>query len=67
MAIEATRTIGDIDPEAENEGCALVEHSANEVERCHRVLRWMLDEYPYDSSRCLMSKPTEGYPRVGRL
>jgi hypothetical protein len=47
MAVEATRAIGDADPEVENEGCALVKHSAGEVERCHQVLRWMLNEHPY--------------------
>jgi hypothetical protein len=26
---------------------ALVEHSAGEVEACHQILRWMLDEHPY--------------------
>jgi hypothetical protein len=47
VAIEAARTIGDAYPGAEDEGCALVEHSASEVEGCHRTLRWMLDELPY--------------------
>jgi hypothetical protein len=47
MAIEATRAISDVDLEAENKGCALVEHNADEVERRHQVLRWMLDEHPY--------------------
>jgi hypothetical protein len=47
MVVEATQTVGDADPGAKDEGCALVEHSAREVERCHRILRWMLDEHPY--------------------
>jgi hypothetical protein len=47
VAIEATQTIGDADPGAEDEGCALVEHVAGGAETCHRVLQWMLDELPY--------------------
>jgi hypothetical protein len=47
VAVEATRTVGDADLGAIDEGCALVEHSAGEVEGCHRILRWMLDEHPY--------------------
>jgi hypothetical protein len=30
--------------------CALVEHSAGEVEGCHRILQWMLDELLYLAS-----------------
>jgi hypothetical protein len=47
VAVEATQTIGDTDLGAEDESCALVEHSAGEVQRCHRILRWMLDKHPY--------------------
>jgi hypothetical protein len=47
VAVEATQTVGDADPGAEDEGCALFEHSTGEVEGCHRILRWMLDEHPY--------------------
>jgi hypothetical protein len=47
MAVEATQAIGDIDLGAENEDHALIKHNAGEVERCHRVLRLMLDEHPY--------------------
>jgi hypothetical protein len=47
VTVEATQTIGDVDPRAEDECRALVEHSAGEVERCHRILRWMLDEHTY--------------------
>jgi hypothetical protein len=54
MAIEATRAIGDADPGAKNEGGALVEHSAGEVERCHRVLRRMLNEHPYLACQLLV-------------
>jgi hypothetical protein len=47
VAIETTQTIGDVDPGAEDESCALIEQNAGEVEGCHRILRWMLDEHPY--------------------
>jgi hypothetical protein len=47
VAVEATQTVGNADPGAEDEGCALIKHSAGEVERCYRILRWMLDELPY--------------------
>jgi hypothetical protein len=47
VAVEATRAVGDADLGAKNERCALIEHGAGEAERCHRVLRWMLDEHPY--------------------
>jgi hypothetical protein len=47
VAVEATRTISDVDLGAEGESCALVEHRASAVEGCHRILRWMLDEYHY--------------------
>jgi hypothetical protein len=47
VAVEATQTIGDADLGAEDESCSHVEHGAGEVERCHRILRWMLDEHPY--------------------
>jgi hypothetical protein len=45
--METTQAIGNSDPGAEDKSCALVEHSACEVEGRHRVLRWMLDEHPY--------------------
>jgi hypothetical protein len=47
VAIEAAQAIGNADPGAEDESCALVKHSAGEVERCHQILQWMLDEHPY--------------------
>jgi hypothetical protein len=47
VAVEATQIVGDADLEAEEESCALVEHNAGEVERSHRILRWMFDEHPY--------------------
>jgi hypothetical protein len=45
--LKPPKTVGDADPGAEDEGCSLVEHSDGEVEGCHRILRWMLDEHPY--------------------
>jgi hypothetical protein len=54
VAVEATQTVGDADLGAEDEGCALVEHNAGEVERCHRILQWMLDEHPYLACQLLM-------------
>jgi hypothetical protein len=47
VVVETTMTIGNAELGAEGERHALIEHSAVEVERCHRVLRWMLDEHPY--------------------
>jgi hypothetical protein len=47
VAVEATRAIGDADLGAENERYALIEYDAGEAERCHRVVRWMLDKHPY--------------------
>jgi hypothetical protein len=47
VAVEATQAIGDANPGAEDESCALVKHRAGEVEECHRILRWMLDEHSY--------------------
>jgi hypothetical protein len=46
VVVEATRTIGDADLGAEDEGCAFIKHSAGEVEGCHRIVRWMLDKHP---------------------
>jgi hypothetical protein len=47
VVVEATQTVGDANSGAKDEGCALVEHNAGEVEGCHRILWWMLDEHPY--------------------
>jgi hypothetical protein len=47
VADEATQAIGEADPGAKDEACALIEHAAGEAERCHRLLQWMLDEHPY--------------------
>jgi hypothetical protein len=37
VAVEATQAVGDTDPGAKDESCALVEHGAGEVERCGRT------------------------------
>jgi hypothetical protein len=39
VAVEATLIVGDADPGADDESCALIEHVAGEAERCHRVLQ----------------------------
>jgi hypothetical protein len=46
VAIEATAAVGDEDSGAEG-GPALVEHSVGGVERCYRVILWIVDEYSY--------------------
>jgi hypothetical protein len=33
VVVEATQAIGDADPEAENESCALIEHDVGEAEK----------------------------------
>jgi hypothetical protein len=64
VAVEATTIVGDAEPGVEGERRALIEHNAGEIERCHRVLRWMLDNTPTwrASCRCFTAIPTEGYP-----
>jgi hypothetical protein len=47
VAVEATQTVGDADPGAEDESCALIEHGAGAAERCHQVLQWRRGEHPY--------------------
>jgi hypothetical protein len=51
MGVEAAQTVGDADLGAEDESCTLVQHNAGQVEGCHRILRWMLDEHPYLASQ----------------
>jgi cobalamin biosynthesis Co2+ chelatase CbiK len=69
VAIEVTQAIGDADPGAKDESYALIEHGAGEAERCHRVLRWMLDEHLYLACQLSMfyCHATEGYPKVTSL
>jgi hypothetical protein len=47
VAIEVTTTVGDAETGTEGEHRALIEHSAREVERYHRILQWIFDEHPY--------------------
>jgi hypothetical protein len=54
VAVEATTIVGDAELGAEGERCALIEHNAGEIERCYRVLRWMLDEHPYLACQLLI-------------
>jgi hypothetical protein len=53
----------DTDPQAENKHRALRGHITGELERCHRVRRWIFDALPYLA--CQLSVfyqlPTEGY------
>jgi hypothetical protein len=69
VVVEATQTVGDAELGAEDESCALVEHNSGEVEGCHQILRWMLDEHPYLA--CQLSvfyrTPINGYPRGGEF
>jgi hypothetical protein len=63
------RTICDANPRAENECRALRGHSTGELERCHRVRRWIFDAHP-DLARQLLvfyHLPTEGYTRGGKF
>jgi hypothetical protein len=54
VAVEATQTVGNKDLRAEDETCALVGHNAGEVEECHQILWWMLDERPYLACQLLV-------------
>jgi hypothetical protein len=63
------RTIYDANPRAENERRALMGHSTGELERCHRVCRWIFDAHPYLERQLLVfyRLPTEGYTRGGKF
>jgi hypothetical protein len=70
VAVEATQAIGDVDLGAKDKSCALIEHGAGEAERCHRVLRWMLDELPLlgtPAVRVLPPRPLRDIPEVVSL
>jgi hypothetical protein len=66
---ETARTICDTDPRAENERRALRGHNTGELERCHRVRRWIFDALPYLVRQLLVfyRLPTEGYTQGGRF
>jgi hypothetical protein len=59
----------DTDPQAENKHRALRGHITGELERCHRVRRWIFDALPYLA--CQLSVfyqlPTEGYTWGGKF
>jgi hypothetical protein len=63
------RTICNANPRAENKRCALRGHSTGELERCHRVRRWIFNALPYLA--CQLSVfyqlPTQGYTRGGKF
>jgi hypothetical protein len=69
VAVEATQAVGDVGSGAEDKSCALIEHSVGEAERYHRVLRWMLDEYPYlvRQLSVFYRHATKGYPGGGEF
>jgi hypothetical protein len=63
------RTICDANPRAENKRRALRGHSTGELERCHRVRRWIFDALPYLARQLSVfyRLPTEGYTRGGKF
>jgi hypothetical protein len=63
------RTICDANPRAENERRALRGHSTGELERCHRVRRWIFDAHPYLARQLSVFYllPTKGYTRSGKF
>jgi hypothetical protein len=68
-SMKIAHTICDANPRAENERRALRGHNTGELERCHRVRRWIFDAHPYLA--CQLSVfyrlPTEGYTRGGKF
>jgi hypothetical protein len=66
---EIARTICDADPRVENKRRALRGHITGELERCHRVCRWMFDALPYLAHQLSVFYwlPTEGYTRGGKF
>jgi hypothetical protein len=67
--METARTICDADPRAENKSRALRGHNSGELERCHRVRRWIFDALPYLARQLSVfyQLPTEGYTRGGKF
>jgi hypothetical protein len=61
--METARTICDTDPRAENKRRALRGHITGELERCHRVRRWIFVALPYLAHQLSVfyRLPTEGY------
>ena len=58
VVVEATGAIGGADPEAQDEGGALLEHGG-EVQDCHRVHNEIIGELSYLEHRlwCFTGKP----------
>jgi hypothetical protein len=66
---KTAHTICDANARAENEHRALRGHSTSELERCHRVRRWIFDAHPYLARQLSVfyRLPTEGYARGGKF
>jgi hypothetical protein len=66
---ETARTICDADPRAKNKRRALRGYWPGELERCHRVRRWILDALPYLARQLseFYRLPTEGYTQGGKF
>jgi hypothetical protein len=67
--MKIARTIYDANPQTENKHRALRVHSIGELERCHRVHRWIFDAHPYLTHQLSVfyRLPTEGYTRDGKF
>jgi hypothetical protein len=64
-----TCAVYDADPRAKNERRALGEHGTGELERCHRVRRWIIVAHPYlvHQLSVFYRLPTEGYTQGGKF
>jgi hypothetical protein len=58
-----------VDPRAKNEHRALEGHGTGELERSHRVHRWIFNAHPYlvRQLSVFYRLPTEGYTRGGKF
>jgi hypothetical protein len=66
---ETAHTICDADPRAKNKHRALRGYRPGELERCHRVRRWIFDALPYLARKLSVfyQLPTEGYTQGGKF
>jgi hypothetical protein len=66
---ETARTIYSTDPRAKNKCRVLRGHITGELERCHRVRRWIFDALPYLAHQLSVfyRLPTEGYTQGGNF
>jgi hypothetical protein len=69
---ESTKTAGticDANPQAKNKCRAPRGHNTGELERCHRVRRWIFDAHPYLARQLSVfyRLPTEGYIQGGKF